>query len=144
MTHTDEDVPLCNIQKRGARDRYATSAVIFTFGVAVTIWMNQVHPNTWLLRAILFPIFIIACTTFAQAPARTCVVNAVIAVTEDEQKKFKRIRSNEVVLALRLRALGVIVVGTVMGLIFGGLAFASSRLILTCRASPPTCSISYV
>lgn len=138
-----QDAPLCNIKREGALKRYKIAGLVLVIGACLTGYLNLYHSHDFYLRLILFPVFWTAFVAGGQAPARTCVVNAVLGVDEDKALKLKPIRSQEKIYALRMRALGMVFVSSVIGTVFGLLAFLSSRIGVDCSQAT-TCSLYYV
>jgi hypothetical protein len=129
----------CNIKREGAMRRYRISIFLFIIGVALTYGFNVYHVQNWSSRLVLLPIFQAALTSGIQAPARTCFVNAALGVDENEKFKLKPIASLERVLALRLRAAGMMFVSSAVGLVIALVAMLSSRVSFEC--SDHTCSL---
>ena len=140
----ENEVMVCNIKRQGVVRRYQSAAVFFTAAILATVYVNLYQSADSMLRYILFPMFQVASVTFAQAPARTCVANAFLGVTEDEKFKKQAIKSKEIVLAHRVRALAVICVASTVGTVLAALALASSHLHIECKNGPTTCSVLYI
>lgn len=132
---------MCNINDQGAKQRYMISTLLFLVGVALTVGLNVNQIKDWRIRALVVPTFQIACTTYAQAPARTCYLAAAKGAIEIGKLKFETIASKNRVFEIRLRAVGLFFLSNLVGLLLGGLAFASLNLSFAC--TPNTCSVFY-
>jgi len=127
----------CNIDRKGKKRRSRLAHLTMVLAVGATLFMNDLFT-----RLVLLPLFLTSAVIFAEVKSETCIIHAAVGTFEDSSDKnsrFKKIKGMQRVLGMRMRGLGVVVVGTLAGIILGGFAYLS--LFLSARTTSTTMSV---
>ena len=132
----------CNIDRKGKKRRSRLAHLTMVLAVGATLFMNYRGITDLFTRLVLLPLFLTSAVIFAEVKSETCIIHAAVGTFEDSSDKnsrFKKIKGMQRVLGMRMRGLGVVVVGTLAGIILGGFAYLS--LFLSARTTSTTMSV---
>jgi hypothetical protein len=129
---------ISNIDRAGERQRKYSSAAFLAVSVLATLGMNFFNVRDPYARLVLPLLFQVTSSTFAQVPAKTCMLHSALGTTE-ERSKFLPIKAASDKLAMRIRGIGVMAVGLLGGLFLGFWAYVS--IYVSVQTTPHTLSV---